>query len=269
MRITILVDNYLTQLVSLSRRFLGEWGFAAYVHDYKILYDTGLSGTALINNMRALGIDPDEPEWLVLSHRHIDHTGGVRQLLEARRRPIKIVAHRNLFTRAYAKNEKGEVEDIGVDFDEAYLKEKGAELVLIEKPYEIYKGVIVSGQIPRKWGPSHLGAVLDEIPDDMALYLVTEKGLVTITGCGHAGVENIVEYGLQITGAQRVRAIIGGLHFLGLPRERVEEAAKYIAGKDPELVVGTHCTGVLGMAEIVKRLGERGKIGGVGLEITL
>ncbi|WP_243675257.1 hypothetical protein [Vulcanisaeta distributa] len=53
MKITILVDNYATQLSSLSRRLLGEWGgFAAYVHDYKILYDTGLTGTALLNNMR-------------------------------------------------------------------------------------------------------------------------------------------------------------------------------------------------------------------------
>jgi len=42
------------------------------------------------------------------------------------------------------------VENIGVDFDEAYLKERRAELILIEKPYEIYKGVIASGQIPRK-----------------------------------------------------------------------------------------------------------------------
>ncbi|WP_243666907.1 hypothetical protein [Vulcanisaeta sp. JCM 16159] len=52
MKITILVDNYATQLSSLSRRLLGEWGFAAYVHDYRILYDTGLTGTALLNNMR-------------------------------------------------------------------------------------------------------------------------------------------------------------------------------------------------------------------------
>nr|MCG2869694.1 MBL fold metallo-hydrolase [Vulcanisaeta sp.] len=103
MRITILVDNYATHLISLSKRLLSEWGFAAYIHDYKILYDTGLSGTALINNMRALGIDPDEPNYLVISHRHIDHTGGVKRFFEVRSRPITMIAHTNLFTKAYAK----------------------------------------------------------------------------------------------------------------------------------------------------------------------
>ena len=65
-------------------------------------------------------------------------------------------------------------------------------------------------------GPPHLGAVTDEIPDDMALYIKHGNGLITITGCGHAGVENIIEYGLQITGLDRLYAVIGGLHFLGL-----------------------------------------------------
>jgi 7,8-dihydropterin-6-yl-methyl-4-(beta-D-ribofuranosyl)aminobenzene 5'-phosphate synthase len=53
MKITILVDNYLTQPSSLRMRLLGEWGFAAYVYGYRILYDTGLSGTTLLNNMKA------------------------------------------------------------------------------------------------------------------------------------------------------------------------------------------------------------------------
>ncbi|MEZ0318531.1 MAG: MBL fold metallo-hydrolase [Pyrobaculum sp.] len=259
----------MTQLVSLRKRLLAEWGFAAYVHDYKILYDTGLTGTALLNNMKALGISPDEPEYLVFSHRHIDHTGGLRKFLEARSKPITIVAHKNLFAKAYAKDEEGRVEEIGVDFDEDYLKRRGAELVLIEKPHWLRPDVAASGEIPRKWGPSHLGAVLDEIPDDMALYIKTAKGLVAITGCGHSGVENIVEYGMSITGADKLYALIGGLHFVGLPPERVSQAVEYIASKKPQVVVGTHCTGVLGQAELVKRLGQVAKVGGVGLTLEL
>jgi len=78
MKITILVDNYLTQPSSLRMRLLGEWGFAAYVHGYRILYDTGLSGATLLNNMKALGISLDEPEVLVFIHRYMDHTGGLK-----------------------------------------------------------------------------------------------------------------------------------------------------------------------------------------------
>lgn len=49
---------------------------------------------------------------------------------------------------------------------------------------------------------------------------------MALTGCGRAGVENIVEYGLQIAGADKLYAIIGGLHFMGLPEARVKEAAE-------------------------------------------
>jgi 7,8-dihydropterin-6-yl-methyl-4-(beta-D-ribofuranosyl)aminobenzene 5'-phosphate synthase len=105
-RVTILVDNLVTLPPSVRAGLLEEWGFAAYVHDYRALPDTGLSGTMLLNNMRALGIDPDEPDVLVLSHRHADHTGGLRALLDARSRPLAVMAHVNLFARARLSNVK-------------------------------------------------------------------------------------------------------------------------------------------------------------------
>ncbi|WP_054844104.1 MBL fold metallo-hydrolase [Vulcanisaeta souniana] len=265
MKITILVDNYATQLSSLSRRLLSEWGFAAYIHDHKILYDTGLTGTTLLNNMRALGINPNEPEYLVISHRHIDHTGGVKAFLNARSRSIKMIAHANLFTRAYAVGEGGKPEDISVDFTWEYLKNKGVDLILIKEPYKIANGVMVSGEIPRKWGPSHTGAVADEVPDDMALYMEHPNGLIVLTGCGHSGVENMVEYGFQVTGLNKLYAVIGGLHFMGLPDERVRQVTNYLVGKSPRIIVGTHCTGVLGIAALYNALpGGAFRLGGVG-----
>lgn len=268
MKITILVDNYLTQLLSLRLRLLSEWGFAAYVHDYKILYDTGLSGTALLNNMKALGISPDEPDYLVLSHRHIDHTGGVKALLASRSRPLTVIAHENLFAKAYAKDEKGEVE-IGVNFTREELESKGARLILIKGPYKIAEGVWASGEIPRRWGPSHTGVVSDLVPDDMALYIKRPDGLVAITGCGHAGVENIVEYGLQITGADRLLAVIGGLHFMGLPESRIKEAVQYLKNKGPRLVAGTHCTGISGIAALQSAMPGVAAPGGAGVSFEI
>jgi 7,8-dihydropterin-6-yl-methyl-4-(beta-D-ribofuranosyl)aminobenzene 5'-phosphate synthase len=262
-RVAILVDNYLTQPSSLRLRLLGEWGFSAYVYDWKILYDTGLSGTALLNNMRALGISPDDPDVLVLSHRHIDHTGGVKKLLDARSRPLTVVAHENLFAKAYARFEVGEVE-IGVDFTRDFLESKGVKLVLVRKPYEIAEGVWASGEIPRSWGPSHAGAVSDLVPDDMALYIRHPEGLVALTGCGHAGVENIIEYGLKVAGADRLHAIIGGLHFIGLSEARVREVAEYLKAKGPGLIVGIHCTGVSGIAALHAALPEAAEVGGAG-----
>gem|GEM_PF-116938 len=252
-RVTVLVDNCAAQPSSLGSRLLAEWGFSAYLHEPRILYDTGLTGLALINNMRALGIDPDDPDYLVLSHGHLDHTGGVIKLLDMRTRPLTVIAHEVALSR-------------GAGFTADDLRRRNARVVAIREPREVAGGVIASGGIPRRWGPSHVGGVADEVPDDMALYLKAGSGLVAITGCGHSGVENIVEYGLQLTGAGRLRAIIGGLHFMGLGRARMEEAARYLASRDPEVVAAMHCTGLEGQAVLMGALGGGFRVGGVGSE---
>ncbi len=204
---------------------------------------------------------------MVISHRHIDHTGGVKAFLNARSRPIKMIAHTNLFTKAYATGEGGKLEDISVDFTREYLESRGVDLVLIREPHRIANDVIVSGEIPRKWGPSHTGAVTDEVPDDMALYIKHINGLIAITGCGHSGIENIVEYGFQVTELSRLYAIIGGLHFMGLSEDRVKQVINYLVSKSPSVVVGTHCTGILGIAALHNALPSAFRLGGVGLVI--
>jgi 7,8-dihydropterin-6-yl-methyl-4-(beta-D-ribofuranosyl)aminobenzene 5'-phosphate synthase len=74
--------------------------------------------------VKILGISLDEPEVLVFSHHLINHTGGLKAFLSARTRPVKIVAHINLFAKSYARDDRGEVE-IGVDFTREYLESRG------------------------------------------------------------------------------------------------------------------------------------------------
>ncbi len=267
MRVTVLVDNYVNSIKCLTHGLYAEWGFAIYIHDLRVLYDTGLTGDVLLHNMQALGIGPDEPDVLILSHRHIDHTGGVKRLLRARKRPIRVVAHKGLFEKAFAKIGE-EVREIGVDFTPDFIGEKG-ELRLIRGPLEIQNGVFVSGEIPRKWGPSHVGGLLDEVMDDMALYIRHEKGLIIITGCGHSGIENIVEYGLEVTGAKTVYAVIGGLHLVGSGERRVHQVCKYLESKGVRLVMPCHCTGFLEIALMRQILGDKVVLGGVGTSIGL
>lgn len=73
----------------------------------------------------------------------------------------------------------------------------------------------------------------------MALYIKHPNGLIALTGCGHSGVENIVEYGFQVTGLSRLYAIIGGLHFMGgLNEDRIRQVTNYLVNKSPSTVVG-------------------------------
>ncbi len=250
MRLTIVVDNTVYSKASGVR---AEWGFSAYIHDLKLLYDTGASGSILLNNMDSLGIGVDEADTIFLSHSHSDHTGGLRALLRARKRKVKVVAHELVFKRGLLHGFSGSTEAIPVG----------------NTPIEIFDGVIASGTIPRKWGPSHPPGFGDEIRDDMALYIKKGEGLAAITGCGHAGTENIVEYGLTVTKEKRLYAIIGGLHLMDASSKRIEEVAFYLKGKGPRLVCATHCTGESAIEKMKGVLGGAFTEGGAGKVLTL
>lgn len=153
-------------------------------------------------NIKALGMSPDEPEVPLLSHRHVGHTSDLKAFLSARTRPIKIVARVNVF----ARDEREE----GAGLAREHLESREAELVLVRMPYKIAEGDWASGEIPRRCGPSHTSVAPDEAFDDMALYVKHSRGLVALTSCGHACVENIMEYGLQVTDTNKLYATIGG-----------------------------------------------------------
>src|SRR5689334_21538708 len=87
--------------------------------------------------------------------------------------------------------------------------------------------VMVTGQIPRtttfeKGSPNQV-ALIDGrrqpdpwIHDDQAIILnVKEKGLVVLTGCGHAGVVNTLKCAQEMTGVNQIHAVIGGFHLTG------------------------------------------------------
>ena len=61
-----------------------------------------------------------------------------------------------------------------------------------------------------RWEPDPL------ILDDQALIVhVRDRGLVVLTGCGHAGIVNIVRYAQRLTNVSTVHAVIGGFHLSG------------------------------------------------------
>ncbi|HEY1107245.1 MAG TPA: MBL fold metallo-hydrolase, partial [Opitutaceae bacterium] len=123
------------------------------------------------------------------------------------------------------------------------------------KPAEILPGVWLTGPVPRRhpernWsGRAQVqGAdgkrVEDTIADDIALVIDTPSGLVVVTGCGHAGVVNIVEHARAIARPARVHALIGGIHLFNAK----EEALAWTTGKLREFgvehFIGAHCTGI-------------------------
>ena len=279
-RVTVLVENSTLFIDGL----LGEYGFAAAVEAetekgdrFLVLYDTGQTGVPLLHNMDVLGFAPREFDYLVLSHRHVDHTGGVKRFLEARGKPIPVIAHPGLFEPSVAVV-NGVLIEIGFPLTPEQLASLGGRLVAAAAPLQLFPGAVFSGEVPDKWGPRHTGLVYrpgpgglveDEMRDDAFLALRVGSRVYALTGCGHAGVENIVNYAKKIAGAEKLGGVIGGLHLLGAPPERARQVAELLAREEPATVAAMHCTGALAQAVLREKLGEAHILAGTGTRIEL
>ncbi|UXD21688.1 beta-lactamase [Ignicoccus pacificus DSM 13166] len=276
MRVTILSDVYAGLVPHLVKGLLAEYGFSAVVQDgdFQILFDAGLTGTVALSNAEKLGIEI-RPNFIVVSHGHLDHTGGLPKVLEKVKAPV--IAHPEAFEPKFAMI-GGKLYEIGFPMPRHKLEEM-TRVIATKSPLQITDRIFFSGEIPRKWGPTHSGLVYkvdpekgviqDLVKDDAALYIKTPKGLFVVTGCGHSGVENIVEYGLEVTKEKKLYGILGGLHLLGATEERMIEVAKYLASKNPEIVVPTHCTGQRAQYLLMKELGDAYREGGPGVSVEL
>ena len=219
----------------LTRESLvAEHGFAALVTatsdnaSDSLLFDAGLSKRGLIHNMDVLEIRPKELHAIVLSHGHADHTQGLMGMIErlgARKMPLLL--HPDAFLERKLLFPDGHEINLPPP-DRRLLSEDGIELIEKQGPSYLLSGlVLVTGQIHRSTPfeqgfPIHYARIADQwqhdpyIHDDQAVVLhVKDKGLVILTGCGHAGAINTIRYAQDLTGVQKVYAVIGGLHLTG------------------------------------------------------
>ena len=88
------------------------------------------------------------------------------------------------------------------------------------------------------------GIVEDNIPEDQSLAIDTDRGLVIVAGCGHAGIVNTLEYARKTVRPAQAYAVIGGLHLF----DADEKTLTWTAGKLREFglqhLLATHCTGI-------------------------
>jgi 7,8-dihydropterin-6-yl-methyl-4-(beta-D-ribofuranosyl)aminobenzene 5'-phosphate synthase len=175
--------------------------FHITVGGYQVLLDLGSSGEVLAHNSRALGIDFDNISKVVLSHAHVDHTGGLPGLLKSRTDPIPIMAHPNILENKTLSKDDSQV-PIGLPILAPELTLK-ADIRLSTQPTEIVPNLYSTGEISLSQRTEKPGVASrvrhnvngeyewDPVIDDLSLILVTTNGLVLITGCCHAGLLNV------------------------------------------------------------------------------
>jgi 7,8-dihydropterin-6-yl-methyl-4-(beta-D-ribofuranosyl)aminobenzene 5'-phosphate synthase len=265
---------------------IGEWGYAALVEvdGKRILFDTGARPRTVLENARELGIDLATVEDVVLSHNHGDHTGGLltlrRELASTNPRALSR-AHvgEGIFARRVsARGAEGN----GLLPDRAAYEASGASFIVHARPVELAPGVWLTGPVPRAHPERNYSAggtvrlasgdVPDTIPEDTSLVVATQDGLVVLTGCGHAGIVNIVELARSIVPSAALLAVIGGLHLFDASDEVLAWTGRQLKAAGLRHLLAAHCTGIEATFLLRRELGlERGSavVAAVGSSFTL
>jgi len=253
MKLTVLTDNN----TFIDRYFKGEPGLSFLIEegDKRFLFDTGYSGIFLENALK-MGIDLLRIDGVVLSHGHMDHTWGLEPLIrmytegEIESRPLRrpvLTAHPGVFDTRTADG----IREIGCLLSEEKLT-RHFEMQLSAEPLRLTDRLYFLGEIERTnefENRQPVGQVLrtggwseDFLADDTALAYRGREGLVIITGCSHAGICNIIEQAVRVTGEERIRAVVGGLHLLDPPADQLAETADYLRNRGVGELAACHCT---------------------------
>lgn len=206
--VKVIYDNYV-KVEGMKE----DWGYSIYIEglDKEILFDTGTKPDIFESNFKKLGIDADRIYFLVLSHEHGDHTGGIP---------------------AFVKMKKGIPVVIPQSFSDEFKKEmveSGLIPLLVSKPAMICNNLWTSGEFEY------------QIPEQ-ALVLNTKKGLVVMTGCSHPGITEMLKQ-IKSDFNKNIYMVFGGFHLLNKSEKEMDSIISEMKALGVIKCGATHCTG--------------------------
>jgi 7,8-dihydropterin-6-yl-methyl-4-(beta-D-ribofuranosyl)aminobenzene 5'-phosphate synthase len=274
---------------NVPEALLAEHGFSMMItvrkggNSHRLLFDAGTSPDGVVENMRRLDIDPGSFEAIVCSHGHFDHTTGLDGLMRALGRAnMPVLIHPHFWRRRRVILPGAEPQEIPTTSRRA-LAETGFDVIEGAQPSFLLDGsVLVTGEVPRVtgyepgfppqqawldggWQPDPL------VLDDQAIVInVRDKGLVVLTGCGHAGVVNICRYARALTGDVPLHAVLGGFHLNGpLFEPLIPRVLADLEALGPQVIVPAHCTGWRAQHAMSRRFPEAFIPNSVGTRFAL
>jgi 7,8-dihydropterin-6-yl-methyl-4-(beta-D-ribofuranosyl)aminobenzene 5'-phosphate synthase len=251
-----------------------DWGYAALVQygGTRILFDTGNSPDILARNAKAKGADLSQLDFVVMSHRHGDHMGGMAYLLSVNPK-VKIYAPNEAFgvygadlpSSFFRKDESLPPEKRYYDGKPPELMRfgsawPGASFELIDKLTEIAPGIHVIALVSDKPGTLELR--------ELSLTIDTPDGVVIVVGCSHPGIDKIVQAAAQIN--PRVHLIAGGFHLVVSKDDEIDRIVTALRDTYKVAYVAPgHCTGEPAFTALREAFGDRYLYAGLGTTILL
>ncbi len=254
-RITILYDSF-----GDNPKLTLDWGYAALIEygGKRILFDTGNNAAIFEHNAKALGIDLTKIDFVVISHRHADHTSGLTYLLKVNPKVKVYVPDEpwGLFARGvpnsfyrkdpslpsaqrYYNGNPPEILEAGTPWP-------GGNFTGVAKVTEVLPGFFIIPGVSTTPGTLEL--------KELSLAIKSPKGVILVVGCSHPGLENIVKTATTID--PKVNIVFGGFHHIQADDAEVARLATALQG-EVERVAPGHCTGEPEFAALKKAFGDR------------
>jgi 7,8-dihydropterin-6-yl-methyl-4-(beta-D-ribofuranosyl)aminobenzene 5'-phosphate synthase len=246
-----------------------DWGYAAFIEygGKRILFDTGNNPEILARNAEVKSIDLSKLDFVVMSHRHGDHMGGLSYVLKVNPK-VTIYAPKEGFgvygadlpSTFYRKDRSLPAEERYYDgkppeimrFGSAW---PGADFQLIDKNTEIAPDVHLIALVSDKPGTLELR--------ELSLAINTPEGMVVVVGCSHPGIDKIIAVASAIN--PRVHLVVGGLHLVTASDSDIEKIVSSLHDQfKVEYVAPGHCTGEPAFTALKKSFGDRYLYAGLG-----
>jgi 7,8-dihydropterin-6-yl-methyl-4-(beta-D-ribofuranosyl)aminobenzene 5'-phosphate synthase len=266
---------------------IGEWGFAALVEadGRRILFDTGRLPDTVLQNAKALEVELADIQEVILSHNHADHTGGLVTLRRELSKENPDAVSRTHVARGIFWGRPPDPRGPSMPVVREGYEESGGSFIEHTKPVEIHPGVWITGPVPRihternygrggkvKQVQSPDGPVEDNIPESQSLVVDTARGLVVMSGCGHAGIINTVDYARQTVRQAPIHAVLGGFHLMEATDDQLAWTGEKLREMKVENLIGAHCTGIEALFRLRDGTGlarETAVVGAVGASFSL
>lgn len=265
MKIITLIENTVSK-----KDLVAEHGLSFFIQheDANILFDTGQSKN-FAQNAELLGIDISTIDYLIISHGHYDHVGGLAHFIENNNKAKIFLKEEALWSKM--KNDRY----IGIS---KQINVKNTRFQFVNKITEIVKGIFIIPEtnlffpIDRHFDNffiQHEGEnIKDEFSDELFLALKNEAGVSILSSCSHSGITNMAETAKRHFKLPLVD-IIGGFHIRKANELVVDHIADYFIENKISKVFTCHCTGLEKFNQLRSKCGEMVSYNETGNQILI